>query len=120
MAKSNRNAILGAVTVTAIAISFILAIRARDRVDVPLVIVAPLGTKVELDGDRPRTLPPQPNTPNTLASFYFLTEAGEHDIRFQEPGHPVRTQSVNVLPSKMPVIFTLLRDTLREMRERGQ
>jgi hypothetical protein len=118
--SSNRNAIVGAITLTAIAVSFILAIRARDRVDVPLVIVAPVGTTVELDGDQPRELPQQPNTPNTLASYYFLTESGDHQIRFQEPGRPAREQSVNVPPSNMPVIFTLLRDTLREMKERSR
>ena len=117
---SNRNAILGAITLAALAISFILAIRARDRVDVPLVIVAPQGTTVELDGEKPRQLPPQPNTPSSLASFYFLTQAGEHEVRFQEPGRPEREQNLTVPPSRMPVIYTLLRDTLREMKERSR
>jgi hypothetical protein len=115
---SRRNAVLGGITITAIIISFALALRARDRVDVPVVIVAPVGTAVELDGDEPRVLPPQPNTPSTLASFYFLTEAGEHEVRFQERGGAARTQAITVRASRMPVIYTLLRDTLREMRER--
>jgi hypothetical protein len=116
--RFNRNAILGAITLTAIAASFVLAIRSRDRVDVPLVVVAPVGTTVELDGDAPRRLPQQPNTPNTLASYYFLTEAGRHTVRFQEPGRAVREQSIDIAPSRMPVILTVLRDTLREMKER--
>lgn len=115
-----RNVIIGAVTVAAIAISFALALRARDRVDVPLIIVAPVGTFVRLDGDEPRVLPSQPNTSTALASYYFLTEAGEHGVVFQEPGAARHEQSITVRPTRMPVIYTLLRDTLSEMRNRSE
>jgi hypothetical protein len=118
--SSRRNAVVGAITLTAIAISFVLAIRARDRVDVPLVIVAPVGTVVELDGDSPRRLPQQPNTSESLASYYFMTDAGEHHVRFQEPGGPMRNQAITVPATRLPVIYTLMRDTLREMKERGE
>lgn len=117
--KSRRTAIIGALTLTALAVSFVLAIRARDRVDVPLVIVAPTGTAVALDGESPRVLPQQPGTSATLDSYYFLTEAGEHEVSFQEPGRPARRQSVTVQRSRMPVIYTLLRDTLRAMQQRS-
>ena len=117
--KSRRTAITGGLTLTALAVSFVLAIRARDRVDVPLVIVAPAGTTVELDGERPRVLPQQPGTSASLDSYYFLTEAGQHVVRYQEPGQAARQQSVTVHRSRMPVIYTLLRDTLREMQQRS-
>ena len=115
---SRRNVIVGAITVTALIVSFVLALRARDRVDVPLVIVAPAGTVVEVAGEEPRLLPQQPNTDNTLSSYYFLMEAGEHDVEFQEPGRQRRSQTLTVRASRVPVIYTLLRDSLREMRER--
>lgn len=117
-AKSRRTAIIGALTLAALAISLVLAIRARDRVDVPLVIVAPKGTAVEVDGERPRVLPQQPGTSTALDSYYFMTAAGEHEVNFQEPGRPARRQSVTVQAGRMPVIYTLLRDTLREMQQR--
>jgi hypothetical protein len=115
-----RNIVVGAITIAALAASFILALRVRDRVDVPLVIVAPAGTAVTVDGEDPRVLPSQPNTPNTLASYYFLTNAGEHEVRFQAPGRARREQSITIRETRVPVIFTLLRDTLREMRNRTE
>lgn len=118
--SSRRNAVIGGITLTAIALSFILALRARDRVDVALVIVAPAGTMIEVDGDAPRRLPAQPNTSAALASYYFITDAGDHQVRFQEPGRPVRTQPITVPATDLPVIFTLMQDTLRAVRERGR
>jgi hypothetical protein len=115
-----RNVIVGAITVAAIAISFALALRARDSMDVPVIIVAPAGTLVRLDGDQPRILPSQPNTSPALASYYFLTRAGEHGVIVQAPGGVRHEQSITVRPTRMPVIFTLLRDTLREMRDRSE
>jgi hypothetical protein len=115
-----RNVIVGAITVTAIAVSFALALRARQNVDVPLIIVAPAGTLVRLDGDDPRILPSQPNTSSVLASYYFMTSGGEHDVLFQEPGGARREQSITVPSTRLPVIYTLLRDTLREMRNRSE
>lgn len=112
-----RNTIIGAITIGALLISFILAIVARRKVDVPVVVVAPVGTVVTLDGDAARQLPAQPNTPSTLASYYFLTNAGAHEVGFQEPGRPGRVQLVTIPETKLPVILTLLRDTLREMKE---
>lgn len=118
--SSRRNAVIGGITLTALALSFILALRARDRVDVPLVIVAPVGTVIEVDGDTPRRLPAQPNTSAALASYYFMIEAGDHQVRFHEPGRPARTQPITVPATRLPVIFTLMQDTLRALRERGK
>ena len=115
-----RNVVVGAITIAALAISFALALRARARVDVPLLIVAPAGTVVTLDGDEPRVLPSQPNTSNILGSYYFLTDAGEHEVTFQEPGGAQRSQAITIRKTRLPVIFTLLRDTLREMRNRSE
>jgi hypothetical protein len=49
-----------------------------------------------------------------------MIEAGDHDVRFQEPDRPLRVQSIAVRRSGMPVIYTLLRDTLREMKNRNE
>jgi hypothetical protein len=117
---SRRNTFVGAVTVTALIASFALAVLARGKADVPVVIVAPAGSMIRLDGDTPRELPPQPNTPNTLASYYFLTQPGVHEVRFQEPNGPHRSQDLSIPASRVPVIYTLLRDTLREMKARSR
>ena len=115
-----RNVIVGAITIAALGISFALAWRARDRVEVPLVIVAPTGTAVTVDGQDPRVLPSQPNTSSTLGSYYFRTAAGEHEVRFQQPGRPGRIQAITIPATRLPVIYTLLRDTLREMKDRSE
>ena len=115
-----RNVIIGALTIGTLAISFVLALRTRARIDVPVVIVAPVGTVVTMDAQDPRILPSQPNTSSALASYYFATTAGPHEIRFQQPGRPRRSQDVIVPPTRLPVIYTLLRDTLREMRNRSE
>lgn len=118
--ESRRNTIIGAITIGAIITSFVLALMARRKVDVPFIVVAPVGTVVTLDGAKARALPDQPNAPSTLASFYFLTDPGDHEVRFQEPGKPQRVQSVDVAETRLPVIYTLLRDTLRPMATRNQ
>ncbi len=115
---SRRNTIVGAITVTALIASFGLAVLARGKPDVAVVIVAPAGTVVRLDGETPRELPQQPNTPNTLVSYYFLTEPGTREARFREPSAPERTQMLDINASRVPVIYTLLRDSLREMKAR--
>ena len=115
---SSRNTIIGAITITALIVSLVLAVMARRKVDVPVVIVAPVGTVVRMDGEKPRELPQQPNTPNTLASYYFLAQPGDHEVKFQEPNRAPRNQTVTIETSRVPVIYTLLRDTLREMKAR--
>lgn len=112
--------IVGGITLAALVISFALAWRARDRVDVTVIILAPAGTAVRVDGEQPRALPRQPNAPSRLVSLYFVIPAGEHEVTFQEPGRGGRTQSISIPATRLPVIYTLLRDTLREMRERTE
>lgn len=110
---------IGALTVTALVASFALAIFARGgRTDMPLVIVAPAGTTITLDGRRPRDLPNQPNTPGGLSSYYFYVDEGDHEVRFREPGKPERAQVLTIPESRLPIIYTLLKDTLRQMRSR--
>jgi hypothetical protein len=101
-----------------LATSFVLALQARSQGEVPVVVVAPAGTIVTLDGKRPRTLPPPPNTSTELSSFYFMSDAGAHEIRFQEPGGIERVQHLAIQQSRLPVMYTLLRDTLRELKAR--
>ena len=115
---SRRHLILGAMTIIALAASFYLAIMARRQTDVPLVLIAPVGTTVTIDGKQPRLLPNQPRAAEDLASFYFLTTAGEHEISFRRPGGAPRVQVISVAETRLPVIYTLLRDTLYEMKGR--
>ena len=115
-----RNVIIGAITIVALGISFALAWRARDRSEVPLVIVAPAGTAVTVDGQDPRVLPSQPNTSPSLDSYYFRTAAGEHEVRFQQPGRVARVQAITIPATRLPVIYTVLRDTLRALKERAE
>jgi hypothetical protein len=118
MTPHRRQAIIGVLTVIVLIAAFVLAWRARRYNDVPFVVVAPVGTVVTLDGLKPRVLRNQPNTSSTLASFYFLTDAGPHQVRFQEPGKSSHEQSVAIEASRLPVIYTLLRDTLRPVAPR--
>lgn len=115
-----RNVIIGALTIAALAVSFVLALRMRARIDVPVVIVAPAGTVVTMDAQEARILPSRPNTSSALASYYFSTTAGLHEVRFQQPGRPRRMQDITVPSTRLPVIYTLLRDTLRELRNRSE
>ena len=109
---------IGALTLVALIISFMLAIRARDQGDVALVIVVPAGTELRIEGARPRALPEQPDMQAGLTSFYFMTRPGEHDVVFREPGKSERTQSIEVPQENAPVIYTLLHDSLRRMQAR--
>ncbi|HET9440810.1 MAG TPA: hypothetical protein VFO52_11590 [Longimicrobiales bacterium] len=116
--RSPRTALIGALTLLALVATFILAVLTRRPSNVPVVIVAPAGTAVALDGSKPRLLPDQPNTAAGLSSYYFLTRPGEHEVQFREPGKADRVQSLQIPEGSLPVIYTLLRDTLREMRAR--
>jgi hypothetical protein len=114
--KRPRTALIGALTIIVLAASFILAIRARGNPDVALVIVAPEGTSVRLNDAAARELRNRPTNSEGLASHYFTVHPGDHDVRFKQPGRPETVQMINVPSSDMPVIFTLLNDTLREMK----
>jgi hypothetical protein len=118
--KKSRTALIGALTIIVLAVSFTLAILARGEADVPLVVVAPEGTLITLDDREARQLPRQPSTSEGLASHYFMVQPGEHDVRFKQPGRPESVQVITVPTSDMPVIFTLLNDTLREMKAGGR
>ena len=118
--KRPQTALIGALTIVALAASFIFAIMARGRSNMPLVIVAPAGTVLTVNDRKPRDLPSQPNTPGDLASYYFFVDAGEHQVRFQEPGKAERAQVLVIEETRMPIIYTLLKDTLREMRARSK
>jgi hypothetical protein len=110
---------IGLLTLTALVASFALAIFARGgRRDMPLVIVAPTGTVVTVNDQRPRDLPSQPNTPGGLSSYYFFVDEGEQAVRFREPGKPERVQVLDIPATRLPIIYTLLKDSLREMRSR--
>ncbi len=115
--QNRRTAVIGAITVAALVVSFILAIRAGDGRPVPLIIVVPEGTQVQLEGADRRDLPEQPNTSEGLTSYYFQADAGKRDVTFREPGKPVRIQSIEIPAQRQPVIYTLLRDTLRPMQQ---
>jgi hypothetical protein len=116
--KRPRTALIGALTIVALIASFVLAIMARGHDNIALVIVTPEGTTVSIGDREARELPNRPATSEGLASHYFMVDAGEHDITFKEPGKPQSVQSVTVPDSRMPVIYTLMRDTLREMKPR--
>ena len=117
--KKPSTALIGALTIVALVTSFWLAIRARGGgSNMPLVIVAPTGTVVKVNGRNPRDLPNQPNTPGGLASYYFFVDEGEYQVSFREPGKSERLQMLEIPESRLPVIYTLLNDTLREMRSR--
>ena len=118
--KKPRTALSGALTIAVLATSFILAILARGQADVALVVVAPEGTVITLNDREARELPDRPSTSEGLASHYFMVQPGDHDIRFKLPGRPESVQLISVPASKMPVIFTLLNDTLREMKARAR
>jgi hypothetical protein len=117
MEKNRRTAVIGALTLAALIISFILAIRARAPAQVQLVIVAPAGSEVRVEGARSRTLPEQPHTSEGLTSFYFTITPGHHEVRFRERGKAERIQAIEVAAQNRPAIYTLLRDTLRAMQE---
>lgn len=118
--QNRRTALIGAITLAALVISFILAIRAGDGRPVPLIIVVPQGTQVELEGADRRTLPEQPNTSEGLTSYYFQADAGRRDVTFREPGKAGRTQTIEIPAQRDPVIYTLLQDTLRPMRQTSE
>ena len=118
--KKPRTALIGALTILVLAVSFTLAILARGEPDIPLVVVAPEGTVVTLNDREARQLPNQPSTSEGLASHYFMVQPGEHDVRFKQPGRPESVQVITVPSSDMPVIFTLLNDTLREVKARAR
>ena len=118
--KKSRTALIGALTIVVLAISFMLAIRARGNPDVALVVVAPEGTRITLNDREARDLPNRPSTSEGLASHYFMVRPGDHDVRFKQPGRPEAVQMISVPSSDMPVIFTLLNDTLREMKARAR
>lgn len=107
-------------TVVALFASFLLAILSRGRTEMPLVIVAPTGTTVTVNDRKPRDLPEQPGTPGGLSSHYFFVDVGEYDVRFREPGKPERLQTLHIEPTREPIIYTLLNDTLRAMRARSR
>ena len=115
---SPRTALIGAITVMALIAVFLLAVLSRKQSDVPLVIVAPQGTAIEVDGREPRVLPAQPGTDAALASFYYLIPPGEYAVRYRQPGAGERVQKVQVANSDRPIIYTLLRDSLHEMQAR--
>lgn len=117
--KRPRTALIGALTIVVLAASFILAIMARAKPDVAFVVVAPAGTSVILSDHEARNLPNRPSTSEGLASHYFMIQPGEHEVRFKQPGRAEAAQLVTVPPSRMPVIYTLLNDTLREMKSRN-
>lgn len=118
--KRPRTALIGALTVIALSASFVLAIMSRGRTEMPLVIVAPAGTAITVNDRKPRDLPEQPGTPGGLSSHYFFVDVGEYQVRFQEPGKPERLQTLRIEPAREPIIYTLLNDTLREMRARSR
>lgn len=118
--QNRRTALIGAITLAALVISFILAIRAGDGRPVPLIIVVPEGTQVQLEGADQRDLPEQPNTSEGLTSYYFQADAGRRDVTFRETGKPARTQSIEIPARRAPVIYTLLRDTLRLMQQTSE
>ena len=116
--KKPATALIGALTIVALVASFWLAIRARGvgNANMPLVIVAPSGTIVKVNGRNPRDLPNQPHTPDGLASYYFFVDEGEYQVSFREPGKAERLQMLDIEPTRSPIIYTLLKDTLRLMR----
>ena len=113
---SRRQSMIGAIALLGLAALFAFAIMARTHTDISLVVVAPAGTRVRVDGNEPRRLPEQPNTSSALASFHFTTTSGAHQVIFQEPGKPQREQTIELEATRLPVIYTLLRDSLRELQ----
>jgi hypothetical protein len=118
--KRPRTALVGALAIVALFGSFVLAIMSRGRTDMPLVIVAPSGTSVTVNDRQPRDLPQQPNTSQGLSSYYFFVDQGDHEVRFREPGKAERLQTLTIPASRVPIIYTLLNDTLREMKARNR
>ena len=116
--RSPRTAWIGAITIAAIFASFLLAILARKQTHVPFVVVAPLNTVVELDGNKPRVLPNEPRRSSELVSYYFRIRPGEHEVTYRLGDGIVKRQSVQISNSEYPVIYTLLDDSLHEMKPR--
>ena len=111
---------IGALAIVALTASFIVAILARGKTEIPLVIVAPVGTTITLEDRVARNLPNAPNMSEGLASHYFMVDEGQYRVRIRQPGKPEAVQDLDIPASRVPVIYTLLNDTLREMKARGE
>ena len=117
---SRRHRLLGAITIVALFGSVLLAILAKKQTDVPFVVVAPINTAIELDGAKPRILPSEPRGSATQATYYFRAKPGEHEVILQHADGRILKQVVTISASDYPVIYTLLNDSLHEMRARSR